>query len=1034
MAQSFADAHGQLISGRSSQPVSTPQSSPSSFMQAHDALIQQSQTKSTVQPTATPSAKPIQSKPQQAQPNFLSNIGGVFNGIVGEVGSILQPKIATDKEPSIKLPNNMNLRLVNAPKLALDTSQTGGQSAQMTVTPKSMEQQKAVSKTAKQGLDAVTGVFHGTLDQLQQTYTDPLGVNAWKNLQKDPKKVVDDFLKTVPEAYSKIQPLAMQTKKDVHTNAPLSQTAGDMFKTIAAQADFVFSPLSAIFGAADKVPVLGTLAKLLTLPFTAAGEAGAGVTGKIIDALPIPQQAKNNLKPGLQEIVSLAAQLMAGHAMDITAEKKTALVEKYGAKDAKIIIDKAQEIVNDKTIEPGTYAPQELRNKVFEKKIEETPHGRDIIKATLTADQAGKHIEINKQLTPYDTPDVMKARSEQDKITSTHTIDTPERKQLREKVADELYQNGGYHSTSKRPTNEVKSEKRADIVTGLPASGKNTVISDPLVKEHGAILVDSDEAKMGIPESAGGKYNGASHLESTQIHGMVFNKALEKGNNVVIPLIGRTAERVISLAQKLKNEGYTVHLHHNEVSVETSAKRAVERYTKTGKFVDPNYIVNDVGLKPNENYDTIKKNTAFSTYEKFNNDTEGEKAKLIDQGTNESGRPGDRRTNVSAGQTGNAEKQTTDNRIIPEENPKIETKQFDKQGNEVKGKGFKKILTGNEVVAIRDVMEAKFNHVRETAKTPKDYQKGIDALAKDIIDRSQGDKVVLSALRTELNKEMYQVAGAGGSYKEAYAQLQSIRTHDPEMGALIDTMDAHIKGLDEKILNTPDKNYQAPAFVAERTKKQTLHAGSQEPTGTGKQKTSRAYERVLQHLEETDPELYNKVKDDPKLLRSTVNQKYDFENAEKIVAENPQKAYEIAKQLVPAPVGQRWESVNIVLADRALAEKNITLWKDLEQSRSLAQTRAGQGIYAERGRFDDNSPHVFVQKVLDARLKRLGGTNPITATIDTAKRIAGRAIVGAKEKGVIKIDEAVKRAQEFTAKQRSKIDFAQKLLDELTCK
>jgi phage-related protein (TIGR01555 family) len=221
--------------------------------------------------------------------------------------------------------------------------------------------------------------------------------------------------------------------------------------------------------------------------------------------------------------------------------------------------------------------------------------------------------------TEYDTPEIKKAREEQSKVPSTHTISTPERIAFREKVAKELYGTGA-----------KKKERKANLIMGLPASGKST-ISDPIIKRDGAMLIDADIAKEKIPEYQDGKYAGAVHQESSEIASKVFKQAITNGDNIVFPLVGKNVEKVREINRLLKRRGYTTNLIMMDIEPESAAKRAVGRFNETGRFVDPSYVVNEVGLKPRENYDILKKEGDFDGYEKYSNEVpKGERPKRID--------------------------------------------------------------------------------------------------------------------------------------------------------------------------------------------------------------------------------------------------------------------------------------------------------------------------------------------------------------------------------------------------------------------
>jgi predicted ABC-type ATPase len=149
---------------------------------------------------------------------------------------------------------------------------------------------------------------------------------------------------------------------------------------------------------------------------------------------------------------------------------------------------------------------------------------------------------------------------------------------------------------------------------GLPASGKSTALAEPLVKTHGALLVDSDIAKRMLPEY--GKGEGAPQLrkESSSINGAVYRKALMNGDNIVFPTLGADINVLNKSIDMAKAKGYDVHVHHLEISPEESAKRAVTRFKKGGQFIDPNYIIHRVGLQPAINSASLKDDERLTSH------------------------------------------------------------------------------------------------------------------------------------------------------------------------------------------------------------------------------------------------------------------------------------------------------------------------------------------------------------------------------------------------------------------------------------
>jgi hypothetical protein len=260
--------------------------------------------------------------------------------------------------------------------------------------------------------------------------------------------------------------------------------------------------------------------------------------------------------------------------------------------------------------------------------------------APAPAKEELKTPDIEGALTPFDTPEIIQKRAEQAAIPSTHTDMSPQRVELREKVGQLLYQQGGHSDADKAPY-KIKTNHRADIVLGPPASGKTNIV-DPLLKDNQSRLIDSDEAKALLGDV---NMAGALHQESDAITTDQLLRAAKRGDNIVLPLVGKNPERVRAAAQALKDAGYDIHLHYNHLDPELTAGRAVSRFQETGRFVDPHYVFNEVGLKPKASYDILKKDELFETYKHYDNNVpRGEKPRLVEQGrvrkgSNEAGRP-----------------------------------------------------------------------------------------------------------------------------------------------------------------------------------------------------------------------------------------------------------------------------------------------------------------------------------------------------------------------------------------------------------
>ena len=143
------------------------------------------------------------------------------------------------------------------------------------------------------------------------------------------------------------------------------------------------------------------------------------------------------------------------------------------------------------------------------------------------------------------------------------TLGMPDREAIRKQVYDKLMSYGSAVTEvvdgQKRTVynGEVRNDRRADIIIGLPASGKSSALVDPISSKYKSMLIDSDEAKKLIPEFDDGFGAGFVHEESKGIVSLVLSNATDKGENVVIPIVG-------SDYAKLKNK-YVGDLRQKEI-------------------------------------------------------------------------------------------------------------------------------------------------------------------------------------------------------------------------------------------------------------------------------------------------------------------------------------------------------------------------------------------------------------------------------------------------------------------------------------
>lgn len=185
------------------------------------------------------------------------------------------------------------------------------------------------------------------------------------------------------------------------------------------------------------------------------------------------------------------------------------------------------------------------------------------------------------------------------------TYDLPNREKVREEAKRKTLERGSYSGVDENGNAKydgpVKRERRMDIVMGLPGSGKSSVYSDGLSAEHSARISDVDDVRPFIPE-----YDGTNaavvHKEAKVVSEAVLDEALERGDNIVLSIIGDDVDKLRARIQKFEDDkGYDVYLHLNELPNEKALNRAVSRYLTEGRWVPLN-MIHEFGDKPTQVY------------------------------------------------------------------------------------------------------------------------------------------------------------------------------------------------------------------------------------------------------------------------------------------------------------------------------------------------------------------------------------------------------------------------------------------------
>ena len=203
------------------------------------------------------------------------------------------------------------------------------------------------------------------------------------------------------------------------------------------------------------------------------------------------------------------------------------------------------------------------------------------------------------------------------KYGKTGDIDTEERKALREDIKKEFLAIGSARLTEDADGKEsyaydgdLKSDYWAEIVLGLPASGKSTRVTDPDSAEMGAFIFDCDVIKTLIPEyqESYGLAADAVHTESMMIMNSALSEFTEgsmKGVNFILPLVSTDLDELMdTYITPLEDAGYTVHVKYCDSELNESLSRNLARELRTGRIIN-SAVVFSFGEKPKEVYEEL---------------------------------------------------------------------------------------------------------------------------------------------------------------------------------------------------------------------------------------------------------------------------------------------------------------------------------------------------------------------------------------------------------------------------------------------
>lgn len=155
---------------------------------------------------------------------------------------------------------------------------------------------------------------------------------------------------------------------------------------------------------------------------------------------------------------------------------------------------------------------------------------------------------------------------------------------------------------------DIKQEKKAVYVMGLPASGKSSVCHK-ICELYGAFLLDNDLVKRKLPEFTQTRGASLVHDEASQIATVsqdgeksIMEECMDKGYNMCIPKIGSTTKTVLNTMEVLKAKGYQTYILLVSLERQKATKRAFNRFLETNRYVPLSLIFDSYANDPIMSY------------------------------------------------------------------------------------------------------------------------------------------------------------------------------------------------------------------------------------------------------------------------------------------------------------------------------------------------------------------------------------------------------------------------------------------------
>jgi hypothetical protein len=279
-------------------------------------------------------------------------------------------------------------------------------------------------------------------------------------------------------------------------------------------------------------------------------------------------------------------------------------------------------------------------------------------------------------------------------------------------------------------------------------------------------------------------------------------------------------------------------------------------------------------------------------------------------------------------------------------------------------------------------------------------------------------KTITNEVKTELIKTVKSPETDAGKVilEESQADLEK-KLGRPLNDAELDDLTTKAKVIDDTLktqVPKPAKIEPVEASTIEPTKVDTPEITPPKLDPAKEQFKSRVFER----MQAENPNLEGDV------MVNRARLKQNLDKAVDIIETDKQRAYDLAMgtEVSDEVTGT---AVNIAMSEKALADGNDELAAKLIMNRSLAQTRRGQELVAERGSITGDSTSDYVKELVSRRMDKL------SKNYLDVKSLVGKKSV--KQKAIDMVDKEVTKLEKTIKAKKLDVKSAIALLDGMTC-